>query len=184
MASPWKLLARLISPGREQKRESGSTEKVTPEALAISGPTETPAEESLTSAARPASEEPPRHDEAAAISAVPVQSEEAENDVHDNVDGEVAEIVEVADPAISGGTVIDVTAADDAARIKRTVEVAPREQTSRSKKAAAIANDPQVIHTANEMSLDDEIRVLREQLARKLTLQNAQLRKMLERFER
>ncbi|WP_164902807.1 MHYT domain-containing protein [Rhizobium sp. WSM1325] len=32
--------------------------------------------------------------------------------------------------------------------------------------------------------IDDEIRVLRDQLARKLTLQNAQLRKMLERFER
>ncbi|MBB2821635.1 UNVERIFIED_ORG: hypothetical protein GGD51_005129 [Rhizobium esperanzae] len=29
------------------------------------------------------------------------------------------------------------------------------------------------------MSLDDEIRMLRDQLARKLTLQNAQLRKML-----
>ncbi|ANM06818.1 hypothetical protein AMC78_PB00014 (plasmid) [Rhizobium phaseoli] len=122
MASPWKFLARLISPGREQKRKNGSTEKVSPEALPSSGPTETPAEDSLTSAARPASEEPPRHDEAAAISAVPVQSEEAENDVHDKVDGEVAEIVEVADPAISGGTGFDVTAANDAARLKRIAE--------------------------------------------------------------
>jgi hypothetical protein len=34
-----------------------------------------------------------------------------------------------------------------------------------------------------EGSLDDEIRVLRRQLAEKLRLQNAQLRKMLERFE-
>ncbi|EJZ17856.1 hypothetical protein RCCGEPOP_28634 [Rhizobium sp. Pop5] len=48
----------------------------------------------------------------------------------------------------------------------------------------AIADDPQFIQTANGMSLDDEIRMLRDQLARKLTLQNAQLRKMLERFER
>ena len=48
----------------------------------------------------------------------------------------------------------------------------------------AIANDRQVIHTAKEMGLDNEIRMLRDQLARKLTLQNAQLRKMLERFER
>lgn len=78
-----------ISPGREHKRENGSTEKVTP-ALAISGPTETLAEESLISAARPASEELPRHDHAAAISAVPVHSEEAENNVRDKVHGDFA----------------------------------------------------------------------------------------------
>ena len=184
MASPWKLLARLISPGREHKRENGSTEKVTPDALAISGPTETLAEESLISAARPASEELPRHDHAAAISAVPVHSEEAENNVRDKVHGDVAKMVEVANPVISGGTGIDVTAAHDTPRIKRTVEVAPRKQRSRVKEAVAIANDRQVIHTANEMSLDDEIKVLRDQLARKLRLQNGQLRKMLDRFER
>ncbi|MBB2754556.1 UNVERIFIED_ORG: hypothetical protein GGI57_005291 [Rhizobium aethiopicum] len=184
MASPWKFLARLISPGREPKSENGAADEVTPNALAISGPTETPAEDSLISAARPAGDELSRHDQASAISAVPVHSEEAENDVHDKLDGEVAKIVEVADPAISGGTGIDVTAAHDTPRIKRTVEVAPRKQRNRGKEVVAIANDRQVIHTANEMSLDDEIRMLRDQLARKLTLQNAQLRKMLERFER
>ncbi|CAK10370.1 hypothetical protein GYN07_33985 (plasmid) [Rhizobium leguminosarum bv. viciae 248] len=184
MASPWKFLARLVSPGREQKRENGSTEKVSPEALPSSGSTETPVEDSLNSDGRPAGEELPRHGQPGAISLKPVRSEGAENDVQDKVDGEVAKIVEGADPAISGGTGIDFTAAHDAARIKRTAEVRPREQRSRSKEAVAIANDPQVIHTANEMSLDDEIRVLRDQLARKLTLQNAQLRKMLERFER
>ncbi|WP_049731610.1 hypothetical protein [Rhizobium ecuadorense] len=180
MASPWKFLARLISPGREQKRENDSTEKVTPEALAISGPTETAGEESL--AARPASEELPRHDEAAAISAVPVQSEEAENDVHDKVDGQVAKTVEVADPAISGGIGIAVNAAQT--KIKLAVEVKPRKQRRRGKEAVAVANFSQVNDTADEMKLDEEIRVLRDQLARKLKLQNAQLRKMLERFER
>lgn len=94
---------------------------------------------------RPASEELPRHGQPGAISVEPVHSEEAENDVHDKVDGEVAEIVEVADPATSGGTGIDGTAVHDAARIKRTAEVAPREQRSRSKEAVAIANDPEVI---------------------------------------
>ncbi|ANM13297.1 MULTISPECIES: hypothetical protein [unclassified Rhizobium] len=185
MASPWKFLTRLISPGRAQKRESGSTDEFTPDPLVISGPTETPAEESLISATRPAGDELPPHDQASAISAVPVHSEEAENDVHDKLDGEVVgKIVKVADPALSDGTGIAVTAAHDTHRTKRTVEVAPRKQRSRGKEAVAIANDRQVIHTANETSLDDEIRVLRDQLARKLTLQNAQLRKMLERFER
>ncbi|WP_210199521.1 hypothetical protein [Rhizobium sp. R339] len=36
----------------------------------------------------------------------------------------------------------------------------------------------------NFQDLDDEIRQLRSQLAKKLQLQNAQLRKMLERFDR
>jgi len=184
MASPWKLLARLISPGRGQKRESGSTEKVTPEALPISGPTETPAEESLISAPRLASEELPRHDQSAAVSAEPVHSEEAENDVRDKVNGEVAKMVEVANPAISGGIGIDVTAAHDTPGIKRTVEVAPRKQRSRGKEAEAVSNVFLVNDTADEMNLEEEIRVLRDQLVRKLKLQNAQLRKMLERFER
>ncbi|UWU31686.1 hypothetical protein N2600_26215 (plasmid) [Rhizobium sp. WSM1274] len=188
MASPWKFLARLVSPGREQKRENGSTEKVSPEALPSSGSTETPAEDSLNSDGRPAGEELPRHGQPGAISLKPVHSEEAENDVHDKVDGEVAEIVEVADPATSGGTGIDVTAArEDATQIRRTVKVAPRKQRSRGKEAVAISNGSQasqIVHAADEMNLDEEIRVLRGQLAGKLKLQNARLRKLLERFER
>ncbi|MGX9992604.1 hypothetical protein ACS4RR_026315 (plasmid) [Rhizobium sp. Z1P35] len=187
MASPWKFLARLVSQGREQKRENGSTEKVSPEALPSSGSTETPAEDSLNSDGRPAGEELPRHGQPGAISLKPVHSEEAENDLHDKVDGEVAEIVEVADPATSGGTGIDVTAVHDAARIKRTVKVAPRKQRSRGKEAVAISNGSQasqILHAADEMNLDEEIRVLRGELAGRLKLQNAQLRKMLERFER
>ncbi|NEI17436.1 hypothetical protein GR220_36635 [Rhizobium leguminosarum] len=42
----------------------------------------------------------------------------------------------------------------------------------------------QIVHAADQMNLDEEIRVLRGQLAGKLKLQNARLRKMLERFER
>jgi hypothetical protein len=40
------------------------------------------------------------------------------------------------------------------------------------------------IPSDDTLSLDDEIRLLRGQLVGKLRLQNAQLRKMLERFER
>ncbi|MHC2569551.1 hypothetical protein [Rhizobium leguminosarum] len=182
MASPWKFLARLISPGREQNRENGSTDEVTPDALANAGPTETPPEGSLNSAGRPASEELRRHDQSAAVSAEPVHSEQAENDGHDKVERNV----EAADLALFGGG-IDVTPAHDAVKIKRTVEVAPRKQRSRGKEAVPVKNVSQVSkvsHPAEEMNLDEEIRVLRGQLARKLKLQNAQLRKMLERFER
>ncbi|MBY3044219.1 hypothetical protein [Rhizobium leguminosarum] len=166
MASPWKILARLISPGREQKRENGSTAKVTPDALAIAGPTEAPAEESVNGTDRPASEELPRHGQAAAISVEPVHSEEAVNGGGDKVDLEDTKTVEASHP---------------------TVEVAPRKQRSRRKEAVAISNGSQasqIVHVADEMNLDEEIRVLRGQLAGKLKLQNARLRKMLERFER
>ncbi|EJZ18553.1 hypothetical protein NE852_32050 (plasmid) [Rhizobium sp. Pop5] len=183
MASPWKFLARLISPGRDRKREEGSTNEVTPDSSAIASKTEPPAEESPNTAGRPASEELPRQDKAAAISAAPVHSE-TENGGRDKADREDAKIAEAADPALSGDTGIEITALHNTPRIKRTVEVAPRKQRSRGKEAVAIANDRQVLHIANEMSLDDEIRVLRGLLARKLKLQNAQLRKMLQRFER
>ncbi|MBY5460814.1 hypothetical protein HFO89_31570 [Rhizobium leguminosarum] len=186
MASPWKFLARLISPGREQKRENGSTEKVSPDALAIAGPTEALAEESVNGTDRPASEELPRHGQAAAIE--PVHSEEAVNGGGDKVDLEDTKPVGAAHPALSGGTGIDVTAAhDDATQVRRTVKVAPRKQRSRRKEAVAISNGSQafqIVHAADEMNLDEEIRVLRGQLAVKLKLQNARLRKMLERFER
>ncbi|PDT05466.1 hypothetical protein [Rhizobium sp. M1] len=179
MASPWKLLARLISPGREQKRENGSDQKVTPDTLAIAGPTETPAEKSLISAVRPASEGPPRHGHSPAISTEFVVSKEVGIGGHDQVEGQDAKNVEAADPPPFGGLGTDIAAGHDATGLERTLEVAPRKKAS-----AAIANAAPAVHTADQMSLDEDIRVLRGQLARKLRLQNAQLRTMLERFER
>ncbi|EGE56463.1 UNVERIFIED_ORG: hypothetical protein GGI63_006247 [Rhizobium esperanzae] len=182
MASPWKLLARLISPGREQRRESGSPDKVTPGALPISGPNETAGDESLIGGDRPATLELPPHGKAGAIAGEPVQSEEAVNGGRVEVERGAAKIVETTDPTLSGGTGIAVTAAQN--KIKRAVEVPPRKQRRRGKEAVAVANFSQVNDTTDEMNLDEEIKVLRDQLARKLKLQNAQLRKMLERFER
>ncbi|PCK76874.1 hypothetical protein [Rhizobium sophoriradicis] len=182
MASPWKFLARLVSPGRERKRESGSTDEATPDALAIAAPTGTPTEESVNGADRPGREE--RRDQSAAISAETVRSEV--RDDRDDVDREDAKIMEAADPALSGGTGIDVTAAHDATEANRDVEVVSHKRRSRGK-AVAIGNVSevcQVIHTADEVNLDEEIMVLRSQLAGKLRLQNAQLRKRLERFDR
>ncbi|RFB87540.1 hypothetical protein B5K11_26745 [Rhizobium leguminosarum bv. trifolii] len=186
MASPWKFLSRLISPGREQKRENASADAVTPEAFAVAGPTQTPAEESVNSANRPASEELTRHGQAGPIS-VGVHSEtETENGGRDKLDREDAKIVEAADPAMSGGAGIDITAGHAAAKVKRGIEVAPRKQRSRGKEAVAIAKGSQVFQSVlveDEIYLDEEIRLLRGQLVGKLKLQNAQLRKMLERFE-
>ncbi|NEJ72862.1 hypothetical protein GR197_20360 [Rhizobium phaseoli] len=128
MASPWKFLARLISPGREQKKENGSTSEATPDASATASLADAVAGEGVNGDDRPASDEINHHDQAVAVAA----------------------------------------------------QVAPHIQRSRGKKAGAISH----VSHADEISLDEDIRVLRGQLARKLKLQNAQLRKMLERFER
>ncbi|ARO32344.1 hypothetical protein NXC14_PA00047 (plasmid) [Rhizobium sp. NXC14] len=185
MASPWKFLSRLISPGREQRREGGSTKRVAADPLAIAGPIEAPAEENLNSDGRPTSDAT-HHDRSASISAEPVRSEEAKNDRQDKVEIEDAGAVQAVHPALSGETGTDIIAALGVVDIQ-AVEVAPRNQRNRGKNAVAVPNTPQaaqVSDTANEMKLDEEIRLLRGQLARRLKLQNEQLRKMLERFER
>jgi hypothetical protein len=62
---------------------------------------------------------------------------------------------------------------------------APRRHRNRVTEAVAgpqLANAPTV--TVQAISLDDEIKLLRRDLIRKLRMQNAQLKAMLERFER
>ncbi|AIC31416.1 hypothetical protein IE4771_PE00190 (plasmid) [Rhizobium etli bv. mimosae str. IE4771] len=178
MASPWKFLARLISPGREQKKENGSTSEATLDASATAGLADAAASESVNGADRPASDE--TSGQAVAVSFQPVLSEKTENDGSDEVDREGTKNEGAAAPAFSGELGIDVTAARGGTELKRAVEVAPPKQRSRGKKAGAISH----VSHADEMSLDEEIRLLRGQLAVKLKLQNEQLRKMLERFER
>lgn len=56
MASPWKLLARLVSPRRQQRQEHGSTDDVKPDASAIAKATDTAANNDLNAADRPAGE--------------------------------------------------------------------------------------------------------------------------------
>ncbi|MBB2830693.1 UNVERIFIED_ORG: hypothetical protein GGD51_000794 [Rhizobium esperanzae] len=178
MASPWKFLARLISPGREQKKESGLASEAAPDASATAGLADAAASESINGADRRASAETHRH--AVAISSQPVHSEKTEIEGADDVDREGIKHEGVPAPAFPGGLDIDVTAARGITDLKRAAEVAPRKQQSRRRKAEAISH----LSQADEMRLDEEIRMLRGQLAVKLKLQNAQLRKMLERFER
>ncbi|WP_313664751.1 hypothetical protein, partial [Shinella sp.] len=79
---------------------------------------------------------------------------------------------------------------DDAApKIKKTAKAVSRRRSGRPKavetSAAVVQTDPVARTISEDMSgLNDEIRFLRAQLANKLRLQNTQLRKMLDRFER
>ncbi|NKN03063.1 hypothetical protein [Rhizobium leguminosarum] len=157
MASPWKLLARLVSPRRQQRHEHGPTDDVKPDVLAIAKPTEKVADNGLNSADLPAEEKPAPHDPS-----------------------------EAADPALSNeaGTV-----AHDTRKPSQTGEGATRKRSARGKKAArdeAIPPPSPGVPAVSDdaIRLDEEIRLLRDQLARKLQLQNAQLKRMLQRFER
>jgi hypothetical protein len=186
MASPWKLLARLVSPRRQQRQEQGPADDVKPNVLAIAKPTETAAENGLNTADPPINEEPVAYGRSEAVSADPDHSKETAGGVHGTADIEGAKPVEAADPALSDNA---NPAARDAPKPSQTGEGATRKRKSRGKTAAggeavppASPGLPAV--SGDAIRLDEEIRLLRDQLTRKLQLQNAQLKRMLERFDR
>ncbi|WP_163873454.1 hypothetical protein [Rhizobium laguerreae] len=186
MASPWKFLARLVSPRRQQKQEHGSTDDVKPDVSAIAEPTETAANNELNAADRSADKKSAAHGRSAAVSADPDHAEEAASSADQTTDVESATLEKAVDPASSNDAAI---AAQDAPKPSRIDDGAARKRSRQAKKAEVVdvvsQPSPRVgIISDDAIRLDGEIRLLRDQLARKLQLQNAQLRRMLERFER
>ncbi|NVP58368.1 hypothetical protein [Mycoplana rhizolycopersici] len=187
MASPWKFLARLVSPRRQQRQEDGPIEDVKADALGIAGSTEKAAEERLNSLGLPGGEKPQPFDRSDALSAALGPLEETGSDVHGTVERDSAtEVVKVSGPALSD---IGVALAYGTPKVEETPEAASakRRRRVRSVETGVVVsqNSPAAPTVSDEMiSLDEEIRILRGQMASKLRLQNAQLRKMLERFER
>ncbi|AUW47379.1 hypothetical protein [Rhizobium leguminosarum] len=184
MASPWKLLARLVSRRRQQKQEHSSTDDVKPDVLAIAEPTETAAKNKLGATDRPTDETAVFHDHSAAVSVDPDHADEAASAIDVPADIEGARPEEAADPALSNEADIAAHAAPNAFRLG---EGQTRKRSTRGKKAKTIAvvlPRPPSVSTASDdaINLDEEIRLLRHQLAGKLRMQNAQLKRMLERF--
>ncbi|MEH7876375.1 hypothetical protein V7799_01225 [Rhizobium laguerreae] len=187
MASPWKLLAGLVSRRRQQKQEHGLTDDVKPDVSASAEPTETPADNRLKAADRAANEKPFIHEEREAVSVDPHRAEEAASIVDDTADVESAGPVEAAAPALFNEADTAAHAAPKAAF--RFGEGQTQKRGMRGKKPKTIAVVVQPSPSAptafdDAINLDEEIRLLRDQLARKLQMQNAQLKKLLERFER
>ncbi|WP_117191520.1 hypothetical protein [Rhizobium terrae] len=184
MASPWKFLARLVSPRRQQRQENGSTDDVTPELLAAVKPSETAGEESENAADRLAGEELQAQDQADARLADP-QHFEATSSVQSTTDIENTGFVEADDLAHSHAT----NAALLAPKLSPTGEEATPKSSRRGKSIKSLEAVPQpfpsILAVSDDaLSLDEEIRSLRNELVSKLQLQNAQLKRMLERFER
>jgi hypothetical protein len=186
MASPWKFLSRLVPRRREQKKHDEVVADEKPDVLALSGPAETPAgERSTVSSARADAELPPP-ERSDPVSVEPASIESAVVEADDTAANVVAGLVADLTPSDLRDTV--VIPSPDAAELQPRGETKPRKHTGRTRKPKPV-DEAQVspdasIPSNDTLSLDDEIRVLRGQLAEKLRLQNAQLRKMLERFER
>ncbi|NTI78604.1 hypothetical protein [Rhizobium rhizogenes] len=186
MASPWNLLARLVSPRRQQRQEHGSTDDVKPNLLAIAKPTETAADNGLNAAAPPVDERPVADEQSEAMSADPDHSDETASSIHGTADIEGTRPAEAADPALSDepGTI-----AREAPKPSQIGEGATRKRRKLVKSTELIEavlppSAPAPAVSDDTISLDEEIKLLRNQLARKLQLQNAQLKRMLKRFER
>ena len=184
MASPWTFLARLVSPRRQQEQEHGHIEDVNPDVREIAVSTEKPADESSSSANQQIGEQP-SFEQSDLPSIALGLSEQTGGDVDDAVEGDRSGAGEVSGQDLSDS---DISLAHGAHTVEKTVDAGPARRRSRPRQAATavVAKSSPAVSTIFDgmTSLDDEVRELRRQLAGKLSLQNAQLRKMLERFER
>lgn len=94
-------------------------------------------------------------------------------------EGDGASDPALAAPGIGGPAVLS--------KPEEPVKSAPGKRRGRARDIGAIGcaeTTAAVSAKSDETSLDDEIKNLRGQLAQKLRLQNAKLKKMLERFDR
>ncbi|NOV19168.1 hypothetical protein E5S70_24315 [Ensifer adhaerens] len=187
MASPWKLLVRLVSPRRQQGQEQGLTDDVKLDVLAIAKRAEANFDNGLSAADPPVDEKAVADEQLEAVPASPEHSEEAAIGLRRTADIECGSPSEAAESVLSD----NVNASEDQAPkpSSHSGEAATRKRSKWAKATKAIGDAPPPAPTApvasdHVLSLDEEIRLLRDQLARKLRLQNAQLKRMLERFER
>ncbi|MBU1316263.1 MAG: hypothetical protein KJ947_07465 [Alphaproteobacteria bacterium] len=189
MASPLKFLRRLVSRSGERKQDADKVDDAKLDALAVAGPTETVAEEGPEDAARPASLKPPHQDLSNAVSVETAPSDKAEAEIDDTAKDAGANSPTVGGSASPDATGTAVAASHDAKIPPAAVASVPRKQRDHSKNTEPLAVPADVSQgprtpSDETMSLDKEIKALRVELASRLKNQNAQLKKMLERFER
>lgn len=184
MASPWKFLSRLVSPRREPKQDNDAK----PDASATAVPTEELLEQTLDDAARASGIKPP-HLHSVDDASRPIFAEEAPSETNDPADSLGADVATVSSSPYADDVNTPVRTARNAARSEAEGKsVAPtrriRDKQMKSDFVTAPANRDLPAASNDVMSLEEDIRVLRGQLMRKLQMQNAQLKRMLERFER
>jgi len=134
---------------------------------------------------------PQNADQADAALTVREHSAEAGGGAKGIIDLDSVNLVDAFDPALSDDRDFTATPTHDTMTVSSSKK-GPSGRQKRSQKARVIkpidvsphvpANVPTFFDEVQ--SLDDEIRLLRDRLVHRLQLQNAQLRMMLERFER
>jgi len=186
MASPWKFLSRLV-PRRRESKQDAVVADAKPNVLALSGPVGTAAEESPSVSSAQAAAELGPTDKSDPVSVEPPTTSSAAGEA-DDMRADVVSDVVAGDLTPSDLPDIAVIPSPNSANLQVRAETKPRKQIGRARKPKPVETAPvppdQRSPLDDPLSLDDEIRVLRGQLATKLRLQNAQLRMMLERFER
>ncbi|MGK9338502.1 hypothetical protein [Sinorhizobium meliloti] len=199
MKAPWKYLARLTSrqPSAEAQESSRGSDTA-PKALE--------SEVKRTSALPPNSTavaSPPAHDQDLLVDQGSVASDQAKGD--DDVTHALEPPIDAEEAQTQGGhkvnhsgpeanSVVPKSTANAKLESKPTIKRRERAKRANGHLAAQSVVAPKHRQSLPPLSprelffhdvatLDEEIKMLRNQLAQKLHLQNAQLKKMLERFD-
>ncbi|KQT02783.1 hypothetical protein [Rhizobium sp. Leaf386] len=192
MASPWKFLARLTSRLRGSKeQQDGLSDDVKSKGAAGPEPVKAAPDKTPNRSYRLVKGEAQPTDQPDAKTVELERSAEADSSIPANIFLESVKVGDAADPVLSESAGFTDTSTHDALTVshfkKRPSATQKRSQEASVIKPAEVS--PQLPTSAptfadEVQSLDEEIRLLRGQLARKLQLQNAQLKMMLNRFER
>lgn len=186
MASPWKFLSRLVSPRRQKGQGDEQVDGVKPDEAGIASSAKLLDSGSLDPVDPPGAKSSRPLDPAVGPAAPHGTPGQAVDHHQDTVETDGSKVDDLSHTQFPATVVIPAYGASDfedgseaalGKRRRRTRTVEPVVAASKASPAVVAASD-------DEISLDDEIRALRAQLAKKLRLQNAQLKKMLERFER
>jgi hypothetical protein len=176
MKSPWKLLRDLASRGTATEQAKSAPEIETRKPEALSAPVVEAPITTIDGAATPT--------DTVANESANDRTLEAPPIVEETVDGN-APSTGIADqaPASDQENPSEDPPIKRQTRLKRSIarNVAP---ATRAEYGTANAHvpAPQITFSEEVLALDEDIRQLRRQLAEKLSSQNAQLKKMLERF--
>lgn len=186
MASPWKFLARLVSPRRQKGPADEKAEDGAPEEPGTAGSAKQFVGESLDSVDLPGAKSSRPLYPADGLAAPHGAPGQAVDHHQDTVEPDSSEVEDVSRPQLPDAV---GPPADSPSNVNETSKAAPTKRKGRTRTVEPVVAEskapPAVLDVSNdETSLDHEIRALRGQLVRKLRLQNAQLKKMLERFER
>ena len=182
MASPWKFLARLVSPQRLLKHGTSEVNDVKPDGL----PASSAIDQSLEIGGPPLTDV---HLPVGRPAAAPVEllrTDESSSHAAENGDGDPSKLEPKSDLAMPA---VAAPPGDSASAPEIIAASVPTTRRLRARRVDVVVatsqTSPATPSAIDEIAnADDEIRQLRIRLAHKLRLQNALLKKMLERFDR